>query len=383
MHGLLINRKVLVKHNLKELLNISGTPPKTNDDIGIIFLMPISQYNDLLRNPNQLLYIQSKSFIQNIKGSYFIVYNKDKKICELRDNIDDKKYLKDIINSIGEYMPSDVIIWTGIIPVNMSESYIKAGFGNPHIVDHSPLKHSFNESGVAFLLKNNGEKVSETSTRNKLIHASTQSGKACNIYSRFTPEAVKYLQNINLNSSKELAGSLIVSNVNKYDEQLVFELSPDPSSSLEGNEEDVDAVWSRYNFHTHPKKAYENHGVTRGWPSSQDFVGFLQLKNHTIFHTVVTLEGIYVISLSPEWSGDINSINKKQILKQYDIDHRKKITFNKYVDMINNKKYKGVQLFVIKFLPWNNATVKFPVFYAKTGNKCLATEETFKIYKDV
>ena len=386
MPGLLVDRKVLVKHKLKKLLDISGPAPKTKDDVGVIFLIPDKQYNDLVelkKGDEKLSYIQSTSFVNSIRDSYFIVYNKKKKICEIRGHIDNPEHLNSILESITTYMPDDVTVWAGVIPIEKSNHYIKAGFDNPHIVDHSPLKHTFNRSGVAFSMGNRDKKVSETSVRNKLIHASTQTGSLCNIYARFTPKAISYLKKINNPSvKKELAGALTVSNVSKdTDDKLVFELSPEPHTEKIGDDENVNAVWSRYNFHTHPKKAYENHGVTRGWPSSQDYVGFLQLNNHTIFHTVVTLEGIYVISLSPEWKGDVSKVNKKYVLEHYDIDHKDKISFSKYVEIINKKRYKGSKLFVVKFMPWNKSTGTFPVFYAKTGNKCLATEEAFKMYE--
>lgn len=385
MLGLLVDRKVLVDHKLNKLLDISGPAPKTKDDVGIIFIIPTKQYNDLVKLKNgdeKLSYIQSTSFIHSIQGSYFVIYNKRKKICEIREHIENPKHLNSILKSITTYMPDDIIVWAGVIPIEKSNHYIKAGFDNPHIVDHSPLKHNFNRSGVAFSRENKDKKVYETSVRNKLLHASTQTGSLCNIYASFTPKTVAYLKKINNSAfGKELAGSLSVSNVRKDGKDLVFELSPDPHNVKIGQDEEVDAVWSRYNFHTHPKKAYENHGVTRGWPSAQDYVGFLQLKNHTIFHTVVTLEGIYVISLSPEWSGDIQKVDKKYILKHYNIDHKDQIPYNKYVDIINSKRYKGTQLFVVRYFPWDKATGKFPVYYAKTGNKCLVTEDVFKIYK--
>jgi hypothetical protein len=382
MPGLLIDRKKLVKYKLNKLLDISGKKPKTTDNIGIVFIIPNKQHNSLLDGDEKLSYIKSTIFTNSIQASYFIIYNVEKKICEIRENVTNQKHLNYILKSIEEYLPNDITIWLGVVPIENSENYIKAGFDNPHIADHSPLKHSFKTQGVAFSKGNNTyKKISEKSVRNELIHASTQTGSLCNIYACFTPTTIRYLQKINNPSTtKELSGSLVVSNVIKNGDKLVFELSPDPSTEKTGEEEEVDAVWSRYNFHTHPKKAYENHGVTRGWPSSQDYVGFLQLNNHTIFHTVVTLEGIYIISLSPEWSGNVNNIDKKYILKHYDIDHKNKITFSKYVDIINKKTYKGVQLFVVIFLPWNKSTDIFPVFYAKTGNKCLATEEAFKLY---
>jgi hypothetical protein len=378
MHGLLIDRKVLINHNIKKLLDISGSVPKTKDDVGVIFLIPDIYLFNLEESSDKLSYINSSEFTNRIKGCYFIFYNKTKKMCEIRDYVD-SEHLYSVINSITTYMPKDITIWVGGIPIEKSNHYITHGFDNPHIVDHSPLNHVFKDKGVAFSMGGRN-KVSESSVRNKFVNAVRQSGILCNIYARFTPIAISYLRKLNETSEKEMAGSLIVSNVIKNGKKIIFELSPDSKSEKSGQDEEVDAVWSRYNFHTHPKKAYKNHGVVRGWPSSQDYVGFLQLKNHTIFHTVVTLEGIYVISLSPDWKGSIENIDKDYILKNYDIDHKRKISFQKYVEIINKKRYKNVKLFVVKFLDWSNTTKEFIVYYAKTGDKCLATENSFKLY---
>lgn len=387
MPGLLIDRKVLVKQKINKLLDVSGIPPKTDDDIGIIFLIPEKQYKTLVAlsdSNKKFKYINSSSFVDSVTESYFVIYNERRKICEIRGYVGDQGHLDAIIKSINVYMPKDITVWAGVVPVKKCDHYIKSGFDNPHIADHSPLQHQFSGKGVAFSKKNSGvNSPNSESVRNKLRHAATQTGDICNIYARFTPTALSYLKKINnTKQTKEQAGSLVVSKVSKDGNRLVFELSPDPASIKGGKSETVDAVWSRYNFHTHPKKAYENHGVTRGWPSSQDYVGFLQLDNHTVFHTVVTLEGIYIISLSPEWDDDIRKVDKKYVLEHYDIDHKTKIDFKTYTDMINRKKYKGVQLFIVKFLPWDSATESFPVYYAKTGGKCLATEEAFEVYKN-
>ena len=388
MPGLLIDMKVLIKYKLNNLLNFIGSPPKTSDDIGIVFIVSKHQYDFLhtiKKRYEQISYIRSDSFLKNIYKFYFVVYSENKKICEIRDQIDDSNHLSDIIDSLIIYLPEDITIWTGIVDINKSDIYINVGFDNPHISDKSPLNYKFSSSGIAFSKPNNlNNKIDKTTVRNKLYYTYQQLGDNCNIYSRFTPKTVKYLKHINnpqTKNQRELSGALTVSKVVKIDDKIVFELSPNPQSVKIGDVEEVDAVWSRYNFHTHPKIAYDNHGVVRGWPSSQDFVGFLSLDNETIFHTVVTLEGIYIISLSPEWKGKINSINKKYVYKHYDIDHRTKISFEQYVDDINSKKYKGKQLFVVIFLNWKNATNIFPVYYSKTNDKCLATEESFKIYK--
>lgn len=390
MPGLLIDRKVLIKHKLDILLNIAGSAPRTKDDIGIIFLIPKKQYDLLytLKTKNdKISYITSDYFLDSIYGSYFIIYCEKKKICELREHVTNPNHLNDIVKSLIFYLPKDITIWAGVVPTKKSNVYIKSGFDNPHICNKSILGHKFRSSGIAFSKPNHEDKiVDEMTVHNKLQYALKEQGDLCNIYARFTKSAISYLQHINRPKGykeKELSGALTVRKVVKHDNKIIFELSPDPSSLKTGDNEEVDAVWSRYNFHTHPKSAYENHGVETGWPSSQDYVGFLSLDNETIFHTVVTLEGIYIISLSPEWDGNLDDIDTDYIINHYHIDHNTDISFDDYVKIINDKKYEGVQLFEVKYLPWNKSHYIFPVYFAKTNDKCLATEEVFKLLKKV
>ena len=389
MPGLLINKKDLIKFKINKLLDI-GKLPSTKDDLGIIILIDKNQLNHLNTLPygkERLKYIQSDYFLNNVYGFYYVFYNKKKKIMEIREHIRNPKHLREVIDVIQEYLPKDVTIWTGLIPPEESEKYIHLGFNHPYMCHHSPLKHNFSKQGIAFLKLNIPEPISDTSVKNKLLYAKESSNKnLCELYARFSPQAIKYLQDINdstKKNQKELSGSLIVSKVVKKDDKIIFELSSDPDSIISGVEEEVDAVWSRYNFHTHPKKAYVNHGVKRGWPSSQDYVGFIELNNHTIFHSVVTLEGIYVISFSPEWIGKTSKIDKKYVLKHYDINHKKEISFEKYVDIINKKKYKDKSpLFIVRYMKWDDTTKVFPIFYAKTNGSCLATDKQFNIYKN-
>jgi hypothetical protein len=386
MYGLLLDKKILIKHELINLLSISGKQPVTKDDLGIIFIIPNKQYillNNISNGDDKLKYVNSSSFIKNICKSYFVYYSIQKKICEIRNHID-PEHITPILTSLKTYLPPTVIIWIGIIPIQECNTYILAGFDNPHVSNTSPLKHTFNTTGVSFSKPNLTQKLDDSTVRNKLDYVSQKVTKVCNIYAKFTPITVDYLKEINhpnKKNQKELAGSLIVNKVSKSHNKIVFELSPNHKSILVGDDEQVDAVWSRYNFHTHPKKAYENHGVTRGWPSSQDYVGFLGLDNHTIFHTVVTLEGIYIISISPEWTGTLKNVSKKYVYNNYNINHKKTISFKQYVDQINSTKYKGKQLFIVRYLDWNHASDTFPVYYAKTNDKCLATEIDFQMYK--
>ena len=67
-----------------------------------------------------------------------------------------------------------------------------------------------------------------------------------------------------------------------------------------------------YNFHSHPRNAYKKYNVKLGWPSGQDYIGFLlaSIEDGTIFHMVITIEGIYIITLTKD-SAVSNFLDKK------------------------------------------------------------------------
>jgi hypothetical protein len=398
MPGILVDIKDLHKYNMNRLLQ--KTRKVDYDRIsyfGIIVI--VSPYyfeyiNKLPKGPMRVDYMNSEEFVNNINGVYYIIYNANNKICEIRENINNKTHLKDVIKSTVTYLPEDATIWVGIITPENSGVYIDEGFNDPYKCDRSPLGFKFNKTGIAFIRKNkistndssSHYQLNNSSIKNKLKYldiADKIHPLKCTICVRFTRETLEYLKKINqpTDSDRELSGSLVVSKVISTDsgKNIVFELSSNPDSVISGHEEEVDAVWSRYNFHTHPKKAYENHGVKNGWPSSQDFVGFLDLKNNTIFHTVVTLEGVYIISLSVECDVNINKINRKYILKHYHINHLDNITPKEYIKQINNKKYKGKQLFDVRYMDWGNANEIFHVFFEKTNGSCLVTDNNFDI----
>jgi len=385
MPGLLINIKDLYKYNMKTLLKKINS----NDSNYVIFIISDKEFehiNNLQKGTKTVEYMNSDVFLKQINALYYIVYNSKHNICELRLNINNKYHLKDVIDSIFTYLPKNVIIWTGLIDPKNYDLYIEQGFSHPYKCNKSPLRFKFENKGLAFIHKNSTKDkitLNYSSIKNKIKYLDIEDKNnvlKCSLYARFTPETVHYLQKINNpKSEKELSGSLVISKVISKDNNIIFELSSNPNSVMTGADEEVDAVWSRYNFHTHPKKAYENHGVKNGWPSSQDYVGFLDLKNHTIFHTVITLEGLYIISLHKEWTKNIHDINRKYILNHYDIDHLDNISPLEYVKKINSKKYKGKHLFDVKYMKWDNATNMFPVFFEKTNGSCLATDDNFDI----
>ena len=80
---------------------------------------------------------------------------------------------------------------------------------------------------------------------------------------------------------------------------------------IEGEEQGVPIVEALYNFHSHPKEAYITNKVNKAWPSAQDYIGFLLavLEDNTILHIVVSIEGIYIISLSKYYAGNKDKLS--------------------------------------------------------------------------
>lgn len=376
--------------------NLTSYKKNKNYDYGILFLLPINTYNQFISldkksEKDRIDFLNSEKFNKNIIKEYIIYFNTKQKIIEVRDIIKNPQHISEIINTLNKSFPEDFVIWVGRLDENSAATFIDLGFNNPYICNKSPLKFSFKKKSIA-LLKNNrisNNKKNINYAKNKLLYTSlSQNKKFCCIYAKFSDEAIKYLKNINdpkKPHQKEMSGSFKISKVIKSNEdKIIFEISQNESSTISGLEEEVDAVWSRYNFHTHPKIAYDNTKVKKGWPSSDDYLAFIMLRQHTIFHTVVTLEGLYIISYTPYWVNKINpdTIDEEYILKHYNISHKKNISFQEYVNKINKIKYKKYKhpIFVVKFLEWNNATEIFSVFFQKTNGGCLLNDKQFYLY---
>jgi hypothetical protein len=387
MPGLLIDRKLLLEFKLYKLLALAGDPPDkgdTKNKIGIVFLLH-GKNNNIRSIPSgkkRVDYAKSDFFVNNIYDSYYVIYKKP--ICEIQNVIKDKNILKIIVETLEYDLPSNTIIWS-VVPALSTGNYIDAGFDDPYLCKQSPLKRNFKDFSIAFIKENNLERIkySKEDVKNKLKHLLEESIKSnCSIQARFSSKTIKYLKNINQsnNTSVELAGKLVISKVLNDNGKIVFELSGDPKSVIFGKDEEVDAVIGVFNFHTHPCKAYLNNKVTNGWPSVQDYLGFLELKGDTVFHAVITLEGIYIISFGDNWYNNINKISTNFIKKHYDIDHKINISFDQYVNLINNIKYKGSELFIVKYMHWDNATKIFPIFFGKKMGNCVISDTFMKIF---
>jgi hypothetical protein len=166
----------------------------------------------------------------------------------------------------------------------------------------------------------------------------------------------------------------------------IYTIEINHDDMIKGDEVGVDIVPGLYNFHTHPRNAYKIYNVKLGWPSGQDYIGFLLafVEDDTIFHIVATLEGIYIISIHKDWF-----VNKKFtekigdfINKNYTFSYKEGDTIDGYLNKINNIKYNDSdRIFIVKFFPWEKADNVFTISYAKVYDKCFTCEKEKEKYK--
>jgi hypothetical protein len=223
-----------------------------------------------------------------------------------------------------------------------------------------------------------------------LQHLSKQ--QECTLSAKLDASAVRYLRistnagsTINENGTitqKEIAGKLHVDHVT---DDLTQVLAIDYQSIQTGDEEQVNVIDGLYNFHTHPVSAYESHKVLMGWPSAQDYVGYITsfLDTGTILHIVASVEGIYIISLGNYWLDSQNKELNKELSEfistRYDLcsTSDKKHTPEWYIQQISSIRYKNAILFNTVYFPWNLASSIFTVNFPRKMNMCLVDQDEY------
>tara|TARA_B100000401_G_scaffold150625_1_gene100359 strand:- start:1063 stop:1821 length:759 start_codon:yes stop_codon:yes gene_type:complete len=245
----------------------------------------------------------------------------------------------------------------------------------------------------------------------------------CECLSTFSNETVKYLEKLVYNNKHEVSGELVLTKSNntvftQYEDLIncncigkyftyVYLVSVDEDIT-NGSENTAEMIESRFNFHVHPQNAYKMYDCELGWPSMDDYITFLQtfLKYDTAYHCVVSIEGIYVISVNPNMvetiyslrDQDSNDLFKKSLKKYINIDKTgyriekgykmNGITINSgqtYQDAINTFKFpdnsdvnpvlRNKILFKIAFLDWKDlknplVNTGFCVTFPRINNTC-------------
>jgi hypothetical protein len=65
-----------------------------------------------------------------------------------------------------------------------------------------------------------------------------------------------------------------------------------------GEDDNVDIIYEKVTFHTHPFLTYKKKNTTVGWPSYNDYICVLSTGKYLkqpVYHIVASAEGLYVI----------------------------------------------------------------------------------------
>jgi len=170
-------------------------------------------------------------------------------------------------------------------------------------------KHKFNDSGKEHVKKKYRatSQVPDCRANKSLCTAiGSFSHTACtNLYS-FVP--------IKSGNENEVAGPLVLKKQEKQrGKHPCYEIDVDKKGVKGGNSKEVDAIDSKYNFHSHPEAAYVAHNCELGWPSRDDYITFLDgfFKVDTTFHVIATKEGVYILKINPCAIEKIRAFYKK------------------------------------------------------------------------
>lgn len=294
------------------------------------------------------------------------------------------------------------IIWT-CITVNDNEfekkkdELIKLNFCFPYLCHKKPCGKKIHLSLA--LIFNNTIEIDKTQTQN-LIHHTLEEYKnrhSCDTYFQITDEVVDFLSKTpftghtknkdGTTTQKEISGILFSSRSVKENNRIIHLV--ELGKTQNNKEEDASVPFSRINFHSHPKEAYDKHNVCCAWPSNSDYVAVLQISDNTIFHIVCAIEGIYIVSITAYWALKTKKIPTSFVKKNYKISYPKKDksdekTIVNYLKKVNSIKFKGHSIFHIKFLEWNNIkNHPFRISYPKDNGNCFVSDEQVKNFKKV
>jgi hypothetical protein len=377
MRAIVVDCDKVMSSNLTKLIRKIGKPQKPKENSCSALIIEAKALPNLSRKPvgdSRVKYLNSEEFVKSIVGWEYFSYNKELNTASILRLPRLNPEL--IIEALEEGLPEGVIIQIRI-PVTRSvrrdsDPYLKLGFGNPYICegDHSQ----------SLCLTRDG-----TDNLNKDIdYVLSQAGKGpCTMSLRFTSTALKDLKKISVAPSsrkgkdqREMGGLLSVKRMGD-----IFEISVMKGSIYEGTEDGIEMYRGVFNFHTHPRDAYTRHNVTIGWPSPTDYTGFLIAWETlgTILHVVVSQEGLYVMSLSPEWDGKVTDSLLDLADEQCCWDRNG--TVEDYLQKVNSVEYGGNKIFEVVHFPWGMTAHSFQISYPRSGQSCLFTDEIADKYE--
>lgn len=275
----------------------------------------------------------------------------------------------EIFSKIAEYMKK---LNTPLLIYISKESFVNTvvnmGFTHPYITDSQVDGYNIPVS-LAFYyfpercVKHTKNTISTTKSIVKYTlkqYAKLQKNiLSCSLKIKLSKGSLDYLLVNTLSSDREESGMFEVYKIQKN----IFYLQVCSPDNLEykniGNGQNVHPYKSFFTYHTHPLCNYKKFNVKTGIPSVHDYKSFYEafINYNTVFHLVISIEGIYCISFSSDWieMKEKNKDIKDWILKSYKFKMGTPV--NIYLKAVNNLRYlsssNSLKIFDVQFLTWD------------------------------
>lgn len=297
-------------------------------------------------------FFNSQEFIKNIQYHFCTSYDKKDNIVHLSGC--DERHVQLFLDTIHLNFEESVRI---VAPFN--EKLIEKGFEAPEIC-------GMKENDICLSRENkfiNKNKIDPERVQHDLTFVKDQKNKRfCDINLQIDQPSLDFLKYLTKagvtkttkgRSQKEYFGQFSITETEETQGNILYTLSVDKDTLISGEEEKIEAAGSVYNFHTHPYEAYLNHKVKYGVPSISDYQAvFILSKQGTIIHFVATLEGVYAISMNPDFP-----ILKKSDEKVIEFIDKKmpyaRENLEKYLKYVNS-----VGLFQVELLQYKPTKIK-------------------------
>jgi hypothetical protein len=388
---------IIKSRNLPKLKKFLEHLPIIDFSIGVVFDIKKETFETLESFENgdeKVYYMDTEDFLEGVVRYSYIVYDKKNKLCEIDLVVGD--LIQETLEIALKNLPNDVTIFI-FVPLKLVRNYevveriSQLGFGEPLISSSNPFNLNYSDLiGVYFSKLNFITDSKNIHNDLRYLLSNYISPKTfCELSCVLSPKTIKFFKNLphigstwnkeNI-SQKELGGILIPTTL---DENYQLTLDIDDRNLVYGEEEGVTITGGLYNFHTHPREAYERNNVELGWPSAQDYIGYLIsfLNYKTLLHIVVSLEGIYVLTLSEFWfKVELSEVNFKDVMKfiakKFDIK-KDEMTIDEYIRYINKIEYEEKQLFNIEYILFENMNRPIEIKYYKFGMNCIFNQTKY------
>jgi hypothetical protein len=215
------------------------------------------------------------------------------------------------------------------------------------------------------------------------------------------------------NLQREYSGIFHIFNAYIKNESVIYKLSLETLAEnkgikyLKGTQENVLLPEGDRTFHTHPIVNYIKYQVLIATPSGQDFTSFYKnfykLKNSQ-FHAVISIEGIYFISLSKntllnatDLTPQLDNIHLQNLNANYEYPYTERYfdwkmegnfdesiipgAIQKYLLWFQKQNKNYNDLFNLQFIPWKKLQKDtiIEVYYPKLNGHCYCEDDFYNL----